>query len=87
MCHIYEALSPSYKAFIALLQGVSTPIDWKIATMDPKWRDAMIEELEALKKNKTWVLTRLPEGNKADRCEWIYTIKNPRGRFKGIRQD
>jgi hypothetical protein len=63
----YEALSPSYKAFIASLQGVSTPTDWKTAKMDPKWRDAMIEELEALKKNKTWVLTRLPEGKKEKR--------------------
>ena len=79
----YDSLSPSYKAFIASLQAVSTPKDWKSAKMDPKWRDAMIEELEALKKNKTWVLTRLPEGKKAVGCKWIYTVKqNSQGKIE-----
>ena len=79
----YDSLSPSYKAFIASLQAVSTPKDWKSAKMDPKWRDAMIEELEALKKNKTWVLTRLPEGKKAVSCKWIYTVKqNSQGKIE-----
>jgi hypothetical protein len=54
---------------------VSTPADWKAVKMDPKWRDAMIEELEALKKNKTWELTLLPEGKKAVSCKGIYTVK------------
>jgi hypothetical protein len=56
----YKALSPSYRAFVASLQTVSIPRDWQSAKQDPKWREAMIEELEALKKNKTWVLTKLP---------------------------
>ena len=74
----YEALSPSYRAFVASLQSVSVPKDWKSAKQDPKWRDAMIEELEALKKNKTWVLTTLPAGKKAVSCKWIYSVKqNP----------
>jgi hypothetical protein len=79
----YEALSSSYRAFVASLQTVSIPNDWKTAKQDPKWREAMIEELEALKKNKTWVLTTLPAGKKAVSCKWIYTVKqNPEGKVE-----
>jgi hypothetical protein len=79
----YEALSPSYRAFVASLQTVSIPKDWKAAKQDPKWREAMIEELEALRKNKTWVLTTLPAGKKAVSCKWIYTVKqNPEGKVE-----
>ncbi|XP_048527792.1 uncharacterized protein LOC125507164 [Triticum urartu] len=79
----YKALSPSYKAFVASLQTVSIPKDWKAAKQDPKWRESMIEELEALKKNKTWVLTTLPAGKKAVSCKWIFTVKqNPEGKVE-----
>ncbi|XP_044318516.1 uncharacterized protein [Triticum aestivum] len=79
----YKALSPSYKAFVASLQTVSIPRDWKAAKQDPKWRESMIEELEALKKNKTWVLTTLPAGKKAVSCKWIFTVKqNPEGKVE-----
>ena len=79
----YDALSPSYRAFVASLQTTSIPKDWKTAKQDPKWRAAMIEELEALKKNKTWVLTTLPVEKKAVSCKWIYTVKqNPEGKVE-----
>ena len=69
--------------FVASLQTVSIPKDWKAAKQDLKWREAMIEELEALKKNKTWVLTTLPTEKKAVSCKWIYTVKqNPEGKVE-----
>jgi hypothetical protein len=49
----YEALSPSYKAFVASLQSIAIPTDWRAAKRDQKWFDAMKEELDALGKNKT----------------------------------
>ena len=79
----YEALSPSYRVFVASLQTMSIPKDWKAAKQDPKWRDALIEELEALNKNKKWVLTTLPTEKKAVSCKWIYTVKqNPKGKVE-----
>jgi hypothetical protein len=39
---------------------VSISKGWKATKKDPKWREPMIEELEALKKNKKWVITTLP---------------------------
>jgi hypothetical protein len=35
----------------------------------------MVEELEALKKNKTWELTDLPKGKNTVGCKWIYSVK------------
>ena len=79
----YDALSPSYKAFVASLQTVAIPRHWKEAKQDPRWREAMMEELEALRKNKTWELAYLPEGKKAITCKWIFTVKqNPEGKIE-----
>ena len=79
----YTSLSPSYKAFIASLQSVVIPRDWKAAKQDPKWHKAMIEELDALEKNKTWELIYLPAGKRAVGCKWIYTVKqNPEGKIE-----
>jgi hypothetical protein len=79
----YASLSTNYRAFIASLQSVVIPRDWKVAKQDPKWREAMIEELNALERNKTWELVHLPAGKRAVGCKWIYTVKqNPEGKIE-----
>ena len=61
---------------------MSIPTDWKKAKEDSKWRMAMVE-LEALCKNKTWVLTPLPTGKKTVSCKWVYTVKqNAEGKIE-----
>jgi hypothetical protein len=35
---------------------VVIPSDWREAKQDPKWHDAMLEDMTALEKNKTWEL-------------------------------
>jgi hypothetical protein len=67
----YASLSPAYRAFIASLQSIQIPRDWKEAKQDPKWCDAMMEELRALEKNKTWDIVKLPARKKAVSCKWI----------------
>ena len=62
----YTSLSTNYMAFIASLQSVVIPRDWKVAKQDPKWREAMIEELNALERNKTWGLVHFPAGKRAE---------------------
>ena len=32
-------VSPAHKAFIASLQSVSIPKDWKAAKLDPRWKE------------------------------------------------
>lgn len=35
----------------------------------------MEKELTTLEKNKTWVITDLPEGKKAIVSKWVYKVK------------
>jgi hypothetical protein len=65
----YEALSPPYNAFVAFLQSIAIPTEWRVAKRDQKWFAAMNEELEALRKNMTWELTTLPRGKNAVSCK------------------
>jgi hypothetical protein len=77
----YASLSPAYRAFVASLQSVVIPKDWKEAYHDPKWQEVMLEELRALEKNKTWDFVKLPPGKKAVSCKWIFTVKqSPEGK-------
>jgi len=56
------------------------PIDYEEALNQELWRAAMIEELEAIEGNKTWVLTELPHGKKPIDVKWVFKIKqNPDG--------
>lgn len=56
----YKHCSPSFQSFIASLDFVAIPTNWKEAKEDPKWKDAMLDEMRALEKNKTWELVDLP---------------------------
>ena len=79
----YDTLSSAYKVFIASLQSVTIPRDWKQAKEDPKWKKAMLEELAALEKNKTWDLVPFPVNKKVVSCKWVYTVKqDPNGKIE-----
>jgi hypothetical protein len=81
----YGSLSSTYKAFVASLQSVAIPRDWKEAKRDPKWKKAMLEELAALEKNNTWDLVPFPLGKKVVSCKWVYTVKqNPDGKIEKV---
>ena len=41
------------------------PKHYNHAVLDPKWREAMANEIKALEANNTWSLTFLPPGKKA----------------------
>jgi hypothetical protein len=50
---------------------------------DPKWKAAMLEEMSAVEKNKTWELVELPRDMEVVGCKWVYTIKhNPEGKVE-----
>ena len=40
-----------------------------------QWPMAMVEELQSLEKNQTWKLVKLPKGEKAIGCKWIFKRK------------
>jgi hypothetical protein len=72
----YSAIGPNYGSFIRSLDNcVHIPKDWQEAKQHPKWRQAMVEEMMALEKNKTWELTTLPANKKVVGCKWVYVLK------------
>jgi hypothetical protein len=71
----YTCVSPAYRTFITLLQAVSIPKDYKCAKQNPKWKEAMKEEMSALQKNKTWGLVQLPKRKKVVRYKWVFNVK------------
>ena len=53
----------------------SEPIDFKEASHDEKWVKAMNDEIEAIRKNDTWELASLPQGQKAIGVKWVFKAK------------
>jgi hypothetical protein len=79
----YKYCSPSFQSFIASLDSSSIPSHWELAIKDPKWRDAMLDEMRALEKNETWELVDLPQGKQTVGCKWVFSIKyNPEGKIE-----
>ena len=58
----------------------SIPRNFEEAVSDPKWKQAIEEELRALHKNGTWKITNLPKGKSVVSSKWVFTVKyNPDG--------
>ena len=72
----YKNCSPFFQSFIASLDAISIPNDWKSAKEDLKWKEAMLEEMRALEKNKTWELVDLPPSKEPVGCKCVFTIKH-----------
>ena len=71
----YNSLSPSFQAFTSKLFCVTIPKDIQEALGVPEWREAVLEEMRALEKNKTWEITELPKGKTLVGCKWVFTVK------------
>ena len=64
----YHRLSSSYHSFVSSLSSVSLPKNLCEALDHPGWRQAMIDEMQALEHNGTWELVPLPPGKKPVGC-------------------
>ncbi|KAA0050637.1 reverse transcriptase [Cucumis melo var. makuwa] len=40
----------------------------------PKWKNAVMEEMKALEKNRTWEICALSKGHKIVGCEWVFSL-------------
>lgn len=58
------------------LDQVQVPSSITEALKDPNWRSAAFEEIQALEKNNTWQITKLPPGKRTVGCKWIFTVKH-----------
>ncbi|BBN67983.1 hypothetical protein Prudu_242S000300 [Prunus dulcis] len=58
------------------LSAIHIPTKVSEAFKDPKWVQAIKEEMKALEKNQTWTLETIPRGKKTIGCRWVFTIKH-----------
>lgn len=58
----YDHLSSSVRALVTNLAGVVVPKTIEEALKVPVWKSAVLEEMQALKKNKTWEVVKRPHG-------------------------
>ncbi|GJV06664.1 ribonuclease H-like domain, reverse transcriptase, RNA-dependent DNA polymerase [Tanacetum coccineum] len=72
---IYKNLTCIYKNTEELLLAEDEPKDYKEASNDQKWIEAMKDELDSINRNNTWRLTSLPPGHKAIGLKWVFKTK------------
>ncbi|MFS7989993.1 putative RNA-directed DNA polymerase [Helianthus anomalus] len=76
----YAHLSTESHAFTTSLDSYPIPKNVMTALAHPGWRQAMEDEIGALRANQTWDLEQLPPGKRVVGCRWVFTIKlNPDG--------
>jgi hypothetical protein len=51
------------------------PTSLEEAVQEPHWLAAMREVLQAIEKNQTWTMTRLPPGRSALGLKWVFKVK------------
>jgi hypothetical protein len=51
------------------------PASFDEAERSPRWRKAMMEEMESIEDNKTWALADLPPGRNAVGLKWVFKVK------------
>lgn len=61
-------------AHLALFTN-NDPTTFEEAVKSEIWKQAMDQEIEAIEKNETWELTRLPLGGKTIGVKWIFKTK------------
>ena len=71
----YHRMNNSYKTFTTNLNSSSVPKNIQEALVDPKWKEAIDEEMKALYKNDMWDIVDLPKGKHPIGCKWVFTIK------------
>ncbi|XP_019228431.1 PREDICTED: uncharacterized protein LOC109209578 [Nicotiana attenuata] len=64
-----------YQSYLSKITSIRELVNYKKAALDPKWIDAMTQELNALKENGTWTLVDLPTEKAPIGCKWVFKIK------------
>jgi hypothetical protein len=64
-----------YTYMVRVIQEVE-PTCFEQAAGNPKWDNAMDEEMTALDVNATWELVALPKDKKTIGCKWVYKVKH-----------
>ncbi|GJV97681.1 zinc finger, CCHC-type containing protein [Tanacetum coccineum] len=71
----FRTLNDLYENTKELLLVEDEPKNYKEASSDQKWIEAMKVELDSINRNNTWELTTLPKGHKAIGLKWVFKTK------------
>jgi hypothetical protein len=64
-----------YAHMVKIIQEVE-PTCFEQVVRNPKWDNAMDEEMATLDANATWELVALPKDKKTIGCKWVYKVKH-----------
>ncbi|GJR57267.1 ribonuclease H-like domain, reverse transcriptase, RNA-dependent DNA polymerase [Tanacetum coccineum] len=71
----FRTLKDLYENTEELLLAEDEPKNYKEASSDQKWIEAIEVELDSINRNNTWKLTTLPKGHKAIGLKWVFKNK------------
>ena len=72
----YNDYMAYHYAFMMKVATVGEPKTFFEAAKDPRWVEAMNEEMQALSKNETWDLIPSSHHQRAIGCQWIFKVKH-----------
>lgn len=58
-----------------MLSALSILMHHQQALLDPKWKNIILEEMNALQSRGTWDLFNLPPDAEIVGCKYVFTIK------------
>nr|GEU40972.1 ribonuclease H-like domain, reverse transcriptase, RNA-dependent DNA polymerase [Tanacetum cinerariifolium] len=64
-----------YKANLRIVLAEDEPRNYKEASRNQKWIEAIKVELDSINRNNTWELTTLPKEHKAIGLKWVFKTK------------
>nr|GEW64048.1 ribonuclease H-like domain, reverse transcriptase, RNA-dependent DNA polymerase [Tanacetum cinerariifolium] len=73
--YYFRTLNDLYENTEELPLAEDEPKNYKEASSDQKWIEAMKVELDFINRNNTWELTTLPKGHKAIGLKWVFKTK------------
>nr|GEU94492.1 zinc finger, CCHC-type [Tanacetum cinerariifolium] len=71
----FRSLNDLYENTEELLLAEDEPKNYKEASSDQKWIEAMKVELDSINRNNTWELATLPKEHKAIGLKWVFKTK------------
>nr|GEX90970.1 ribonuclease H-like domain-containing protein [Tanacetum cinerariifolium] len=76
----FRTLNDLYENTEELLLAEDEPKNYKEASSDQKWIDAMKAKLDFINRKNTWKLTTLPKGHKTISLTWVFKTKRDTNR-------
>jgi len=75
----FANLSLEHRCCVSRISAQQEPSSYDEAAKDPRWQQAMKDELQALIENETWDIVRLPPHRRSIGCKCVYKIKYKAG--------